>query len=56
MRFSLANALALLIAGGSVVAALEKPLDIEVTKAVECERRSKTGMFYSLPLLFFCLL
>lgn len=41
--FSLANALALLVAGGSVVAGLEKPLDIEVTKAVECERRSKSG-------------
>jgi len=46
MHFSLANVLALLIAGGSVVGALEKPLDIEVTKAVECERRSKSGMFF----------
>lgn len=51
MRFSLANAIALLIAGGSVVAALEMPLDIEVTKAVECERKSKSGMSLFLPLM-----
>ncbi|KAF1343618.1 hypothetical protein BDV97DRAFT_380231 [Delphinella strobiligena] len=43
MHLSLTNALALLIASGSIVTALDKPLDIEVTRAVECERRSKSG-------------
>lgn len=33
-------------AAATTVSALEKPLDIEVTKAVECERKTKTGMFF----------
>jgi len=41
MRFSFASAVALLAIGS--VQALDKPLDIEVTKAVECERKTKAG-------------
>ncbi|KAL1301961.1 hypothetical protein AAFC00_002417 [Neodothiora populina] len=41
--FSLANAIGLLAATSTVVSALEKPLNIEVTKAVECERKTRTG-------------
>lgn len=42
MRFSsITAAFAIFLAGTS---ALEKPLDIEVTHAVTCSRKSKTGM------------
>lgn len=39
---SITAAFALLFAGSY---ALEKPLDIEVQKAVECSRKTKTGMY-----------
>ena len=41
MRFSsVTTAFALLLAG---VSALDKPLDIQVTHAVDCSRKTKTG-------------
>lgn len=47
MRFSsITAALALLFAGAS---ALDKPLDTEVLKAVECSRKTKAGMLSQLP-------
>lgn len=45
MRFSsITAAFALLVASAS---ALEKPLDIEVQKAVECSRKTKEGTTYT---------
>lgn len=43
MRFTISSAVAFLAATATAVSALEKPLDIQVTKAVECDRKTKTG-------------
>ena len=45
MHFTLSTAVALLAAAATTVSALDKPLDIKVTKAVDCDRKTKTGAF-----------
>lgn len=64
MRFTISSAVALLAAAATTVSALEQPLDIEVTKAVSCDRKTKAGIvipfllynFASLRFLTFLLL
>ena len=52
MRFSAITAAVALFLGSA--SALDKPLDIQVEKAVECSRKTKTGkrLGYSLPQCF----